>query len=542
MGTPCLVPFNDKLYLAYIQSNDSCLWFLSVYDTQQTWGIQNKITADVSTVSKSGTFSLASVNGHLLLAYVNRSARFCIQVMKPNEEWTTTTDHTDSLQLDPSFTIKQIRVFRINNEKLCCVLGCENGSVFTSTISVDAILNITVQSANNQEISSKTAPCVTYYKDKTWLSYTSNNNSQNVMILPVIEGQASQGRSLRDNAANGDTAIVGINYTSGTVTPKFMVLTLLYAPPGSKGGTASTVVYAESSSAGTEHSVTKLFTAGVSAGITAGISDSDHAGANWSASVSASGTNSVKITKTSSTVFTQPGSKVTDGIDHGLDTFVLWVNPQITVTIDSLGNFNWVPTPFTDPQTGTALIVTGNMSVSTLKDCISLYEQITAGTGNNADLRNQLSIINPHNLTQLECESLLALNPLLSTDAPDPLRYIPAEPAGIGYSYDNGSGTVQAGSASISVQSQQQASISASAHYSVSATAQEDFLTETIGASLGLKNSASLSATNISTQSAQYTINPPSASYNQSETLYIYWDKIYKTFAFSFTPPPQQSA
>lgn len=541
-ATPALAPFNDKLYMAYIRG--PWLWFLSVYDNVQHWGIQQSIVTDIAYQLGIATFGLASVNGRLLLAYLDPSGRVWIKTMQTTEEWGAAAEYTAAFRIDPSLTIQGLRIFPVDNQTVAIALLYNDGSVNTADITVDSAGISTVGQCYHQGLGSRSTPGITYFNSRYWLSFTSANDAQNLMLYGFNIGQPPQVQIIGDgNAANGDTAIIGINYQTGTVTPKFMVLTLMYAPPGVKsdvpGGTRSNVTYSTGSSAGALHSVSQSFTVGVSAGVSAGVPNSDQIGANWSASLSASQESSVKITKTASNSLTQNGSNTIDGLDHDLDTFVLWINPRLTVSIDNLGNVSWVPAPYLDPQTGTTVIATAQMSVAALKQSIGLYDQIASGQGNQQKLRNELQRVNPNQLTLGECEGLLALNPLLNGDAPVAPRFIPADPAGIGYSYDGGSDTVQQSSLSITVESQQSQTTSVSETYSVSATAQEDFLRETLGASLSLSNSVTNQETSISTQSAAYTIYPPSAQYDGPEELYVYWDRVYGTFAFSFTAPPQ---
>jgi hypothetical protein len=99
--------------------------------------------------------------------------------------------------------------------------------------------------------------------------------------------------------------------------PAYYLITVLYAPPGTK----SKASYADGSSAGTSTSAANMFGAGIKVGITGNVI----AGADYQ--FTAQNTQSFQVTKTAKTELDI--SATADRIDHGQDLFYLWINPEI---------------------------------------------------------------------------------------------------------------------------------------------------------------------------------------------------------------------
>ncbi len=114
---------------------------------------------------------------------------------------------------------------------------------------------------------------------------------------------------------------VGCFYPSSetkTIKPNFHVLALAYAAPGKQ----SVVTYGGSSSFGTETSSSSTFKTDVSVtvgpkffSVTAGVSGT------------VSSSTSLQVTK--STMRSWPVESTVDPIDHGNDTFFVWINPEV---------------------------------------------------------------------------------------------------------------------------------------------------------------------------------------------------------------------
>jgi hypothetical protein len=120
---------------------------------------------------------------------------------------------------------------------------------------------------------------------------------------------------------------------SGKIYPKFYILTVVYAPPGTKGGgSASKVQYKEGSSTGTTVSSNSSFKNGVkvtasakAAGVTVG--------ADFSADNTESASSKMAVEKKEGSGIDSAAPK-TDGIDHTQDLIYFLVKPELAVTVD----------------------------------------------------------------------------------------------------------------------------------------------------------------------------------------------------------------
>ncbi len=130
----------------------------------------------------------------------------------------------------------------------------------------------------------------------------------------------------------------------GTIRPAYMILTLVYAPPGTNGGQGATMVqYLNGSSTGTTTSTSSSFKDGLdisaSVGIDLGVVSAS-ASADFSFSETETSNSSIEYKKSESYQITVPGP-ATDGIDHGEDKFYLMLNPIISGTVDRKNNASW---------------------------------------------------------------------------------------------------------------------------------------------------------------------------------------------------------
>src|SRR5712691_7976170 len=119
---------------------------------------------------------------------------------------------------------------------------------------------------------------------------------------------------------------------SGSVLPKFVILSVIYAPPGQK----STVAYGNSTVMGTTTSWGQSFqyTDTLTASFTGSIGPSGSGAESWSQTSDSSG--SIAITKTSTSGLTVPGPSDSNlDIDHRLDQIVVWLNPKLDIASSS---------------------------------------------------------------------------------------------------------------------------------------------------------------------------------------------------------------
>jgi hypothetical protein len=151
---------------------------------------------------------------------------------------------------------------------------------------------------------------------------------------------------------------------SGFVEPKYVVLTVTYAPPGS----ASSVTYSNSTLLGTSSMISNSFTNGVNvtASITTGFSFFGLFGSSITTTSTAQlsqesdTSSSVALNETTnmSTTIRGPASSAV-GLDHDEDIIWIWLNPAIGLKIDNTGtNFTWTGYAFdqNDPAGTTDII------------------------------------------------------------------------------------------------------------------------------------------------------------------------------------------
>ena len=122
-----------------------------------------------------------------------------------------------------------------------------------------------------------------------------------------------------------------------TVQPKYVLMTILYAPPGCTGGAATcgassssdSVDYGVGSSLGTKVSMAHSFKVGFSLTADAGTGTT---GVGGGVSFTGSNSDSNSTTVTKSNTFDLKVTANGDGVDHGQDQFVLILNPTVTLS------------------------------------------------------------------------------------------------------------------------------------------------------------------------------------------------------------------
>jgi hypothetical protein len=130
----------------------------------------------------------------------------------------------------------------------------------------------------------------------------------------------------------------------GILRPRYYVLTVVYAPPGTDGGhSASVVDYGAGSSTGTSTSAQGVFKLGTEVKAEAEGSffgSGGGANADFKASQSTTDSSSLDIKKGQNYDIKVSGPAA-DGVDHDADLFYLWLNPEMNVSIDSANRAQW---------------------------------------------------------------------------------------------------------------------------------------------------------------------------------------------------------
>jgi FG-GAP-like repeat len=327
------------------------------------------------------------------------------------------------------------------------------------------------------------------------------------------------------------TAIAGPRLASSLVTldvtatgqlyPKYHLLTVLYAPPGTNGGNSkSQVLYATGSTTGTTTSMTSSFKDGVV--VTASFVD---LGGSAQFTESQTTDNTVSINKTTSTTssITVPGP-AQDGINHGDDLFVLWLNPVLNVTIDD--HVTW------------ELAVNGQEMVTLQVYASWLQDPSNMPPGVAQQLADA-------GLTTADYAQILSCNPFTSENpAIDPNRFVllgsvPYEPPAssgdtpVIQNYNQSNATTSTDTTQTQVQYE------ATLKEGVSGIL-EEWLKFNASGSLTWTNISAFTQTTGSSQSAGFTIGGPAFGYASDDTeLFFYWDTVFSSFMFSFDGGPQ---
>jgi hypothetical protein len=132
---------------------------------------------------------------------------------------------------------------------------------------------------------------------------------------------------------SGAAELYSYPLTTGAMIPKYVVLGVMYSPPGAK----STVSYSETTSMGTSSSVTQTFISGTTVSASVGI---DLVVGSLSGTVSQTYTQQADSTSTYTVNQTTTAGNGTDGplssaigVDHDYDTVLVWLNPRANLSV-----------------------------------------------------------------------------------------------------------------------------------------------------------------------------------------------------------------
>jgi len=332
-------------------------------------------------------------------------------------------------------------------------------------------------------------------------------------------------------------ATVTVNaVASGQVLPAYQILTLVYAPPGTHGGTStsqestSQVLYASGSTTGTTDSISNSFKDSVDVSVSVsnipiislGVS------ADFTASQQTGSTTQVNINKGANNQIIVPGPGA-DGINHSYDLFYLWLNPQLNVTIDHLGNVAWEIGVNGQDMLIQYVYAEWLLNPSLMPPGVV---QALAGAG----------------LTTADYDQILACNPFYAGAATgDPNRVAPIEPGRFvltthSFPYEPPQAaddlvplmTYTLTSATTTTNTQQ---VQNQYAVSVGVSAGFKFIwddTVKVTGSMEWTNSSTSTQTTGSTQQAGVTVGGPAYGYTGPTDVLVYWDTIFQSFMFSF--------
>ena len=316
---------------------------------------------------------------------------------------------------------------------------------------------------------------------------------------------------------------------SGTAHPQYLVLTVIYAPPGTAGGkSSSSVSYEAGSTTGSSVSSSHTFKTGSSLTFQTSVgifSTGGGAGASFEYARSTTDNQSLEIKKSTTAKITRPGPSK-DGIEHDEDEIWLLLKPTIDLSFSSSSSA-W-------------------MLAS--EPCVVQYVHVGWLNGHEPMPAGVASALQGAGITQQEYTNILARDPLASGGSGfDPHRFVrlnttfPYEPP---YAAND---PVPSSSFNISASSTETTGSATEDTYRVSSTvtADADFLglakasfKDTL--SWEWTSKASQSTSTGTSQTATVTIGGPAYGYSEPTVMAVYLDTLYNTFAFALVPTKLQ--
>lgn len=504
-AAPSLCVFNGKLWLAFIANDSSSRILVCSSNDGLSW-------SDNSPVGQTSPLppSLCVFNGKLWLAFVanDSSKRLLICSSGDGGNWSGYSEVGQTSKEGPglcAFKGKLWLAFLANNDSNeILITGSSDGTHWSGNTRC------------NQ--ASKSGPSLTALNDTMYLGFISNNDKEEVLICTSSDGTNFSGNQKIGQASKTRPTFFAQQFKVGTLRPKYQVMTVVYAPPGTAGGAStSQVVYSSSSSAGTTSSISKSLNKSLSVSATVGDESAVSGSASFSASRTETDTSSIDIQKSHSFDLTV-GGPAEDGINHELDQIWLCLNPLYTITADNWSNVSW------------AMGVDGSemriqyVYVGWLKNPSKMPSNVRA-------------TLDKAGLTTDDYAQLLSTHPFASGTTIDKNRYMGT---GQSFPYNPPYGPDY----TVPVQTYtQENSITVSesrtveVQYGVSVK-----MTQGIEGVFSLEQTASMQWTNTNTtgssssksQSASVSVGGPSYGYTGPTDVLVYWDTVYNTFMFAF--------
>jgi hypothetical protein len=348
------------------------------------------------------------------------------------------------------------------------------------------------------------------------------------------------------NAAYGN--IIPANWTAvgpklnwGTVVPAYLVLTVVYSPPGSASGRGSSVTYEADSTTGTTTSASTTFKSGTSSSFDQsakvyGVGSGSGTGFEASHSVSYSDSMDIKKTTNSTITLTGPSK---DEIDHDEDQIWLLLKPNIKLGLSSFVT-RWM-----------------------LADTKSPIQPVLAGqlNGHKPMPDGVAKWLNWAGITPKDYPCILARDPLATqadgitvkdypcirtasqADAKSPFdsgRFAPLDKTFAYTPLDNSGASSEQG---YKISNSQTRTIATAVEDSYTVKSSESPIDASFAgyysakandtSSWGWTNKSTSSTANGKSQSAQLTLRMPSSAYKGSTVIDVYFDTIYNAFAFA---------
>ena len=304
------------------------------------------------------------------------------------------------------------------------------------------------------------------------------------------------------------------------VHPAYVVSTIIYSPPGTSASwPKSTVTYGEDASLGTSLTIADSFKAEHKFTATAGFGQTSvSVGGGLTASTQDQETTEVRVNTSTSARYSGPSR---DGLDHDMDIIVLWLNPQVTISLTTT-DVRWTLAP----RDGRA-----PAKVEVRVRWLKYPQEMPRGVAQALDYAG---------IRQDDYSKILAHHPFALTDTPrlDPERFWPANTT-FPYEPPPVAGDVPpTWSYSQSIDASRSSSTSSDRSYSVSLSFATGF--DVAGVKASLKDEQSWTWTSkvsrvsstTSKQKAELVLTGPAYGYAGPTTFEVYWDALYRSFMF----------
>ena len=309
---------------------------------------------------------------------------------------------------------------------------------------------------------------------------------------------------------------------TGRIRPDYMILTVVYAPPGSSKTGAGNVDYATQSAMGTSVGISDSFANKLSIDTTfsgGAFGDDASLEIDFSTSTDRTDKSELDVTKTQKGEIKIPGPAF-DGVDHNSDRIYLWLNPAVTV------NQGEKSASWTLGVDGPTMDV-NYAEVGWLKDPTKMPPGVTAA-------------FQKAGIQVSDYATILSADPFANgSTAIDPSRFVelaesyPFEPVD--------SPTAMASTDTVTLTSDTKKISSVTGTESVGLTITVSAKVSAVFASVSLKvsdgftytHSKSLQSSTDTTQSAAFTIGQPAYGYAGGASIFVYWDTIFQTFMFA---------
>lgn len=386
------------------------------------------------------------------------------------------------------------------------------------------------------------------------LSFSSVTGSNGLPACPKDSSfPASAEVALTANIADFGNAITYLPPTeqasittldAGSLGPEYMVLAVIYAPPGS----GSNVIYSSTTMTGATNSFSNTFTnantvsqtvglkaAGIPAIMGSSVSQTIDTGFTQSSATSGS----IAFNKSATTTFQANGpTNPATGIDHDFDQITIWLNPVLE--IEQFGNNVILGQGGFDPRDPTGEVDTITLFVSDIKSLI-------AGTfTGDPDIPNRLARTwagSGQGITTADLSTILARDPFANGSTTIDTTRFTLTGQNFTYAPPPGGGTPDLVGLTLNYLTTTMQTEGASDSYSVGVTidvSQSFFsiLTSEMKSSntLTWTSTNTLQSTQGSGQTATFNMQQPPVGYTGPTNLVVYQDNIYGTFFFNLIP------